>query len=174
MDLAGLCALVSGFFENRGVPYALCGGGAMASYGFPLPTLDLDFVTWAYVQPALVGFLEEKGFSTLYRSEGFSNHAHQRFGRVDFVYVRGVTAEKVFARVTPRPGPGGQMVPAVAPEHLVAMKLAALRSDPSRGQEARVALAFLLRLPGLDLEEVQGYFRNFGFAELFHELQQSR
>lgn len=146
----------------------------MAAYGFPLPTLDLDFVTRAEVQPALVGFLEAEGFSTLYRSQGFSNHAHPQWGRVDFVYVRGATADKLFARVAARPGPRGQMVPTVAPEHLVAMKLAALRSDPSRWQEVRLALAFLLQLPGLDLEEVQTYFQHFGFPGLFHELQQGR
>lgn len=90
----------------------------MAAYGFPFPTWDLDFVTRAEMQPEVVRFLEGKGFSTLYRSQGFSNHAHAHLGRVDFVYVRGETAEKLFLRMSLRPGPGGRLLPTIATQRL--------------------------------------------------------
>ncbi len=57
----------------------------MASYGFPLPPLDLDVVTRAEVQLGLVAFFAQRGFRTLHCFPGFSNHTHERLGRVDFV-----------------------------------------------------------------------------------------
>src|SRR5919108_5077804 len=38
-----LCALI-GAFENAGIEYALCGGLAMAVYGFPRATIDIDLL----------------------------------------------------------------------------------------------------------------------------------
>ena len=69
-------------------------------------TLDLDIVTDAAAQEALVAFMESRGFLTLHRSCGYSNHRHhdRDRGRVDFMYVRGETAEKLFASAKQLPG----------------------------------------------------------------------
>ncbi|MGC8916580.1 MAG: hypothetical protein ACP5NF_06330 [Thermoanaerobaculum sp.] len=171
MDLLALAALLRGFFQSHGFPFAFCGGTALGCYGYPFPTFDVDVVTVSDAQEELVGFLEREGFLTLHRSPGFSNHLHERLGRVDVVYVRGRTAAELFARVRRLPGPGGGEVPVVAPEHLVAMKLAAMADDPSRIEVDRVALAFLLRLPDLAREEVRGFFERYGFGKLYRELQ---
>ena len=46
----------------------------MAAYGLARTTLDLDLVTEAAAQDELVDFLEAMGYTTLYRSPGYSNH----------------------------------------------------------------------------------------------------
>lgn len=170
MDLVASARLLQGFFRDHDLPFALCGGLALAAYGFPLPTFDFDLVTVAQAQGPLVTFLGETGFELLHRSPGFSNHRHPGYGRVDVVYVRGATAEAIFSAARAVPGPGGEVLPAVSPEHLVAMKLAAVRDDPSRLEGEKLALSFLLRLPQVNQEEVCGYFERYGFAELYREL----
>lgn len=170
VDLVASARLLRGFFREHNFPFALCGGLAMAAYGFPLPTFDFDIVTVAAAQEPLVNFLSSQGFELLHRSPGFSNHLHRKLGRVDVVYVRGKTAEAIFAAARQVPGPGGEAFLAVSLEHLVAMKLAALRDDPNRLASEKLALAFLLRQGGVDHEAMQGYFQRFGFSELYREL----
>jgi hypothetical protein len=68
-------------------------------------TLDLDVATEASAQEALIAFMESQGFVTLHRSPGYSNHRHPRRGRVDFMYVRGETADRLFGSATELPGP---------------------------------------------------------------------
>ena len=84
----------------------MIGGVALAAYGHPRLTIDLDIVTEAAAQDLLVARMESRGFETLHQSAGYSNHRHPEtgHGRVDFMYVRGETAERVFtaARQVPR------------------------------------------------------------------------
>jgi hypothetical protein len=80
-------------------------------------TLDLDLVTEASAQDAVVTFMESRGFRTLHRSTGYSNHRHAEaaLGRVDFVYVQGRTSELLFASTRQLPGPGGAPSPSPRP-----------------------------------------------------------
>jgi len=73
-------------------------------HGVTRATVDLDLVTEAAAQGGLVRFLESEGYETLHRSPGYSNHLHgsAELGRVDFVYVDGRTADKLFAGSVPR------------------------------------------------------------------------
>jgi hypothetical protein len=173
VDLVRCYALVEAFFTEKQLPFALCGGLAMAGYGYPTPTFDLDIVTLAEAREAFVGYLESHGFATLHRSEAFSNHLHRELGRVDAVYVRGRTAQALFTRTRRLPGPGGVLAPVLAPEHLAAMKLASAREDPSRLPGETLALVFLLRLAGVDREAMKQAFQRYGFGELWDELQRS-
>ena len=87
MDFAGVLDRVEAFLTERGGPFALAGGVALAVYGNPRLTLDLDIVTEAEAQEALVAWMESAGYATLHRSSGFSNHRHPSpdRGRVDFM-----------------------------------------------------------------------------------------
>ena len=109
---------------------------------------------------------------TLHRSSGYSNHRHvdRARGRVDFMYVRNHTAERVFASVRQLPGPGGRVIPIAKPEHLIAMKVQAIRDAPERTWQDLADIGYLLRLEGLDREEVRGYFVRAGLEEKWHEL----
>jgi hypothetical protein len=101
---------------------AVIGGVALTAYGHPRMTLDLDLVTEASAQETLVAFLESQGFVTLHRSSGYSNHRHadRNRGRVDFMYVRGNTADQLFASAKELPGPAGRSILVPKPEHLIA------------------------------------------------------
>lgn len=85
----------SGFLDERGYRHALVEALALAAYGLARTTIDLDLAVDAAAQPALVAFLEESGYETLHRSEGYSNHLHAdpSRGRIDFVYLDPKTAD---------------------------------------------------------------------------------
>jgi hypothetical protein len=151
------------------------GGVALAAYGNPRLTLDLDIVTDASAQARLIAFMEARGYATLHRSAGYSNHLHTRpeRGRVDFMYVRDQTADRIFAATSVRSGPGGRTIPVPRPEHLIAMKVQAMTDDPARLWQDLVDIAWLLRVDGVNRDEARGYFVRAGLEEKWRELVKS-
>ena len=172
MDFVRVIELLGGFFAERHLRWAICGGLGLAAYGLARTTFDADVVTDGDAEDDVVAFMETHGFETLYRSPGFSNHLHQDpgLGRVDFVYVRGDTREKLFAAAREVPGPTGAALLVPKPEHLAAMKVAAMKSDPSRTFQDLADIRYLLTLSGVDREEIRGYFIRHGLEGRFDEL----
>jgi hypothetical protein len=165
---------VESFLSAKGFQVAVIGGVALAAYGHPRLTLDLDVVTDSAAQDALIAMMEASGFETLHRSAGYSNHRHSERlrGRVDVMYVRDQTAERLFASIRLLPGPGGRSIPVPKPEHLIAMKVRALKDAPERMWQDLADIGYLLRIDGIDRDEVRGYFERAGLAEKWREIAQ--
>lgn len=176
MDFVRALDEVATFVAREGHRFAVAGGVALAAYGHPRLTLDLDIVTDAVAQPALVMFLETAGYTTLFRSTGFSNHRHpdRRRGRIDVIYVQGRTADRLFAGLRPMPGPGGHPIPVPRPEHLIAMKVQAMKNAPERTWQEMVDIGYLLTLEAIDCDEVRQYFERADLMERWREFDPQR
>ncbi|MDP9360691.1 MAG: nucleotidyltransferase family protein [Acidobacteriota bacterium] len=154
------------------IPFAVTGGLALHAYGYARFTADVDLMIPRAFQDRVIERMEGDGYETLYRSEGYSNHLHgdADFGRVDFVWVDDSTAEKIFSS-------SKQVVvqnielPVPRPEYLVAMKLQAIRNDPSRRLRDLADIQHLMRVPGMDLEEVRNYFRRYDLLKDYDEVK---
>lgn len=173
MNLAATFADVQAALGRHGIRVGVVGGVALASYGHPRMTLDLDLVVEAQFQDQVVAVMESLGYETLHRSTGYSNHLHSDAarGRVDVLYVRGATADQVFAGMRMRPGPGRTEVPVPAPEHLIAMKVHAIANAPARLWQEMADIAFLVRLDQVDRVLVRGYFEKANLLEQWRELE---
>lgn len=145
-------------FEKAGIRFALAGGVAVATYGIQRSTLDLDLVVSGQDADAAVAALERLGFETIRRSEGFSNHLRSAGGeRIDLLFVAEPTASALFARATRQSVFDEMAVAVVHPDHLVAMKLFALKQNPDR-QAIDLEDVRALLLKGLvDPSIVSGY-----------------
>lgn len=88
-------------------------------------------------------------------------------GRIDFVYVSGETAAKIFdnAKQVLTLNQGEMKLPVPKPEHLVAMKLFAMKNDPTRAFQEIADIHYLLMLPDINEEEIREYFKKYGFQE---------
>lgn len=172
MDFGIVLGLVSNFLEEKGYRYAVIGGVALAAYGLPRTTVDLDLVVESSAQDDLIRFLESRGYQTLYRSTGYSNHANPDplWGNLDFVYLRGETADEIFSACRSGRGPRDLPILLPKPEHLAALKVVAMKNDPSRSFQDMVDIRFLLTLPGVDRREIQSYFEKQGMGDRFNEL----
>ena len=172
MDFAAVLSAIASDFERHELRFAVVGAVALAGLGMPRTTIDLDIVTDASAQEHVVGLLEGLGFETVHRSAGYSNHLHRRpaLGRVDVVYVRGDTAEQLFAAVQHVGGPGGLDMPVPAAEHLAAMKVLAMKNDPRREQQELADIRFLLGRPDVDRERVREYFVRHGLLRQFEDV----
>lgn len=175
MDFAKVVDAVAGFLEREGAPVALAGAFALHAYGLARATNDLDFVTESRVRQRLVSFLESLGYETLHASQGYSNHLHQdpSMGRVDFIYVDGVTSQRLFAQPGTKLPLGGHDLPVPRAEHLAAMKVHAMKNDPGRSLQEMADIRFILQLPGIDENEVRGYFEKAGLRDRYEELRRS-
>lgn len=160
------------FFADHQMDHALIGGFALKAYGYMRATLDVDFILKQEDQSKIIQFLESLGFETLYRSKGYSNHQHvlSGLGRIDFVYIKGETAKTIFSEAKRHYVLKDVKLPVVNPKHLVALKIFAIKNDPSRRFREMADIQYLMRLPEVKTEEVKDYFEKHGLMDYFNEI----
>jgi hypothetical protein len=153
-------------------PYAVAGALGLHAYGHSRATFDLDLITVLAAQAALVGLLQEVGYETLHVSPGYSNHQHADpdWGNVDVIYVDQETADRLFPACPRHLKLGNREAPVPRAEHLAAMKVQAMRNDPSRLVQDLADVQYLLRLAGTDRAEVRGYFERAGMLDWYDRL----
>lgn len=175
MDFGRVLKTVAGFLEEKDFRYAVVGGFALAAYGLPRTTLDLDFVVESAIQESLIQFVESFGYRTLHRSTGFSNHKHADplWGRLDFIYVNEDTSRELFSGCRQLPGLRDRTIPVPRPEHLIAMKVSAMKSDPGRTLKEMTDIRFLLKLPGVDHHKAKSYFDRQGLGDRLDEIKRT-
>lgn len=159
------------FCETHKIPFAVAGAFALHGYGYTRATSDLDFVVTAKSQAALIQFLESLGYETVASSQGFSHHIHVLQGaRIDLIYVEADTADKMFASVTRIALFEDLELPVVSPLHLVAIKLFAIKNDPTRKLKDLADIRELLERTAVDMAKVRDCFAHYGFEEYFSEV----
>ncbi len=173
MDVGRVLDELETIVAERGERLCVVGALALAAWGRPRFTADLDVLTSAACRDALVAALQERGYETLYASAGFSNHLHPdpARGRVDVLYVDAATADRLFVAASPRLELGGRHHLVPAPEHLVALKLHAIRNDPSREFRDLADIDALMSLPELSIEAVRPWFEQAGRLAEFETLK---
>lgn len=161
-------------FERERMDYALIGAFALNAYGYVRATQDVDFIVRSLDQNEIVAFLESLGFETIHRSTGFSNHVHSLpgLGRIDFVYVKGKTAEKIFQSTKSLSIFGDLRLPVAHVEHIVALKVFAMKNAPERTLREMADIHYLLHHTDLDPADVRPYFEKFDLTERYHELME--
>lgn len=172
MKFKKIFQLLIDFFELERIDYALIGAFALKAYGYTRATQDVDFIARQKDQKKIIANLESLGFETLYSSTGYSNHVHplSGLGRIDFVYVKGDTAESIFKEAVRILLFGNLTVPVVRPEHIVALKVFAMKNDPDRALREMADIKELLNLPEINLQEVQKYFKKYGQMERYYDI----
>jgi hypothetical protein len=173
MDFTRVLLLVGGFMKSVGQPFAVIGALGLAARGLSRSTFDVDIVVPIEAQPRLLNFLESQGYICEHVSSGYSNHSHpdQELGRLDVVYVQGDTAQMIFDGVSMHDGPGGVSIPVPRPEHLAAMKVFAIKNNPRRVLQDLEDLQQILRLPGVDRDEIVAYMKKNDMEALLDRLE---
>lgn len=172
MKFTKVFQLVIETFVKEKIDYALIGAFALNAYGYVRATRDVDFIVRSRDQGRIVTFLESLGFETVYRSRGYSNHVHplSGLGRIDFVYVKGETAEQIFRNARALAVLGDLKLPVASVEHIVALKVFAMKNDPKRALREMADIQHLLRQTGLDSRAVRRYFEKYDQMERYYEI----
>jgi hypothetical protein len=172
MNFKGVLQTLVETFMKEKIDYALIGAFALSAYGYVRATQDVDFIVRSKDQGRIVLFLESLGFETIYRSTGYSNHVHplSGLGRIDFVYVKGETAEQVFQTAKELPVLGDLRLRVAGVEHIVALKVFAMKNDPERVLREMADIQCLLRQTGLDPRVVRRYFEKYDQMERYYDI----
>jgi len=175
MDFARVLAEVSRFLREQHARFALAGAVALNAHGMARATVDLDLVVEERVKPALLRFMASLGYEQLKVTEGYSNHLHAEasLGRLDFIYLDPHTADLLFGRARLARPLGDLDVLVPSPEHLAAMKVQAIKNNPSRKFKEMADIQFLLGLPGVDEAEIKRYFEKQGLKAVFDEIKRA-
>jgi len=159
------------FFERERLDYAVIGAFALHAYGYTRATQDIDFITRLEYQDKIIAYLESLGFETLNRSPGYSNHLSPVGSiRIDLVYIEGKTAEMIFEGVQKKSLMVQYELPVVSPEHLIALKLFAVRNDPDRKFKELADIKEIMKMTPVNQEEVRVYFKDYGLEEYYYEI----
>jgi len=158
-------------FKERGLGWAVVGGVALALHGLSRLTMDLDVVVDGERQAQVLECLDQLGYRRLHVSRGYSNHLHPEpsWGRVDVLYVRGDTREKVLEEAKPQSGPREITVPVVDPEHLIAMKVFACRSSPGRRAQDLADIRGLAKVTAIPEERIRKIFARYDALDLWED-----
>ena len=163
--------LLTKFFEQENLDYAVIGAFALYAYGYTRATCDIDFITRIEYQKRIIEYLESLGFETLNRSEGFSNHLHPIGSmRIDLVYIGGETANIVFKSTKKKLLLENLELPVVSHEHLIALKLFAIQNEPNRRYKELADIKEIFQLTNLDMGTVREFFKKYGLEEYYYEI----
>lgn len=175
MDFAGVARQVQKRLDELELPVALVGALALSVYGVARATADLDLLTVARAQDELLRFLEGLGYETLHVSSGYSNHLHSdpESGRVDVLYVDPATEQKLFSQAQKHRVAANLVMTVPSPEHLVAMKVRAIKNDPRRTLQDLADIQSLLRSTAVDRSEVESYFEELGLGDLYGQIEET-
>jgi len=174
MSLKEQFKILMEFFEREKLDYALIGAFALYAYGYSRATRDVDFITRGESQEIIVTFLESLGFETLNRSAGYSNHLHPIENmRFDLVYVEGDTARIIFEATSKKLVLDGMELPVVSPEHLIQLKLFAIRNDPGRKFKELADIRELIHRTPIDREKIREQFIQDGLEGYFDDIIQN-
>jgi hypothetical protein len=173
MDAVRLFALLRPMLEEVGARWMLAGGFALAAYGSSRVTHDLDLLVDDRVRDALLHKLMSAGFELYNDAAGFSNldHVDRGLGRLDILWVEGDTCRRLFEAAGEQTGPDALPVLVPAVEHLVEMKLEAIRSRPTRALRDGLDLQFLVSLPQADQNRMRVAFERKGLRDLWDRIR---
>jgi hypothetical protein len=163
------------FFDREAIRYAVIGGLAIQAWGGSRFTKDADLVVDRESRDRVIAFAESIGYESLAVFESFSNHLNpvDDLGRIDFMYVSGETARKIFSSIERMIVVGDVEAPVVRPEHLAMMKAMSMKNRPMRALYEGEDVRTLLKVPGVDRNEIREYFGRHGLLELFDAIEKA-
>jgi len=171
MTLKNQFKILTDFFNQGHLDFAVIGAFALYAYGFSRATRDVDFITRGEYQNRIIEYLESLGFETLNRSEGYSNHLHP-IGtmKIDLVYVRDETANIIFGSAQKKIIFENLELPVVSPEHLIALKLFAAHNDPTRKYKEFADIKEVISLTEVDENDIRKYFQKYDLEEYLDDI----
>lgn len=147
-ELESIYQLIDRKFPEQNIRVLLVGGHAVNAYGFTRATVDVDFIIQEHQEHLVKHLMKESGYQNQ-SSHGnvlFCNRPDSSF-RVDFLKTDSHTMDQLWADKLPVHSTEVSGCFMVSLEHLVAMKLSALRDHfSSRAEKDLPDIAYLAKL----------------------------
>ncbi|MBI4430566.1 MAG: nucleotidyltransferase [Candidatus Omnitrophica bacterium] len=176
MKYGNALSLVAQEFGKAGIPFVLIGGFAVNYYKVTRVTTDIDFLIDKQDYPKAFSLLQTFGFKEALVQSMFARLKSNDFGLlVDLVFVdketlTGVINDGIQAEI------GGDKVIVPSLNHLIALKLHAMKNNPKRIEHPDfMDVIHLIQANRLDvrLEEFKDLCLSYGTKDLYEKLAES-
>ena len=166
---------VAGKAAEIGLPYLLIGGHAVNYHGYSRLTDDVDLLIKRDALSDWTALLNSFGYSLRHEAGTFCQFEKKDSNEpgIDLMLVNEQTFEKLSGRAQNKQE-GGVHFQLVCVEHLIALKLHALKQDlEHRRVKDFLDVVELVRANGIDLrsEEMRQIFERYGTEDLYRRIQ---
>lgn len=174
MKYSNIFQLVSTEFKKAKIPFILIGGFAVNAYKVSRNTGDLDFLLIDEDCSRALEILKNFEFCVDEATDNFARLINASFypRRVDFVLVTKLTFGKILEKAGKVRIVGCELlVPSV--EHLIALKLHALKNNSTRQLKDFPDIISLIRINQIDVNSVEFHdlCLKFGTEEIYNQIK---
>lgn len=166
--------LLSRGLADRGVGALLVGGHALQMHGVIRQTLDVDCLVSDELDQVVQAILTGAGYAESARSENFVRYTHagDAFADVDVLLVDKATFEPMLEEGSAH-GLYGEGLRVASVEHLIALKLHAIRCDPPREARDVADIVELLRRnrPIAGRDRLRGLCERYGPPSIHERIE---
>lgn len=153
-------------FFSEDVQYAFIGGFAMAMWGIPRTTIDLDILVNKKDLGKIDAILKEYGFTCVFSSEDVAQYISSLaiFGEIDFLLAYREFSLKMLNNAIEKPVFGGEMsIKVLRLEDIIGLKIQAASNNKERSTREYLDIEDILTYYGktLDWERLREYFSLF-------------
>ena len=162
-------------FERAKIPFLLIGGYAVNAYGYSRTTRDVDFMIVSSDFDKARRVVQQCGYRQYVHKDlcaRFVDHERQ-WAPLDLVFVEQGTFQNILKEAKGVEVMGRKLLVPSA-EHLVALKLHAIKNDPQRETKDLNDIFEIIKAKGLDVNapKFKDFCLKFGNAGLFERIQQ--
>jgi Uncharacterised nucleotidyltransferase len=179
MDFKTVLASLLKRFDDRKIRYGLIGGFAMGLWGAARATVDLDFLVNREDMEKVSQIMKELGYERVFTSENVSQFrsALKLFGEVDFLHAfRQASVEMLDGAVEKEIFGGESKIKVLRPEHMIGLKLQAVKNDPSRKEQdlADIEALAAARKEHIDWVLIESYAELLDAQDVLKEIRGKR
>jgi hypothetical protein len=132
--LKNILAILHEKLTERGIAHALIGAMAMAVYGMPRYTADIDLMADARHRAKIREFMAKLGFDCFQDTDAFAQFDSEPgvYGKVDFMFARTEDGFAMLERAVLLKDEFFGEIPVVQPTDYAVLKLMAIANNPDR------------------------------------------
>ena len=161
-------------FDKAKIPFLLIGGYAVNAYGYSRTTQDVDFMVVSSDYERAQKLLQQCGYREFIHKDlcaRFVDHEKQ-WPPLDLVFVEKETFQSIAKDAISVKIMGRELLVPSA-EHLIALKLHAIKNDPKREAKDLNDIFEMIKIKKLIVNsaEFKAFCLKFGNAELFERIQ---
>ncbi|MBI5056793.1 MAG: nucleotidyltransferase family protein [Nitrospirae bacterium] len=163
-------------FREQNIQYALMGGFALAAWGVPRGTVDMDFLVQRDDMEKIDGIMKGLGYECRYKSENVSQYLSpvKVFGEVDFLHAFRSPSLKMLQRAEEKKYFGETLsVRVLKVEDLIGFKVQAIANNKDRtaSDMADIEALLVFNKTSIDWSLLEEYFSLFGLSDQLRELR---
>ncbi len=175
MDFDAVFQLILKDFQGSKIDFALIGGFALASFGHPRATVDIDFLVDKKDFAKVKKFMSSYGYKLDYESEDVANFKGgiDKLGGVDFLLAHRKYSKAMLGRaITKNILDDKFKVKVIIPEDLIGLKVQSSTNDPERYHQdmADIEVLFKENFRNLNMELIKEYFSIFNRTEELNKI----